>query len=90
MPEIALQPAPSLPRVTSTAQPLRGVSGGLRRVAYGVPEHYVRRWLLLLLADRVDLVEHRLADPARRRPAGALAAVAVGALLGGFLVRRWR
>jgi hypothetical protein len=90
MPEIALQPVPSLSRVTGTAQPLHGASGALRRVAYGVPEHYPRRWLLLLLADRIDFVEQRLADPARRRLAGALAAVAVGALLGTVIVRRWR
>ncbi|QRK11440.1 hypothetical protein JQX13_16010 [Archangium violaceum] len=44
----------------STAIPPRGLSGVLRRVAYGIPEHLVRHVMLLLLADRVDVVESRL------------------------------
>jgi hypothetical protein len=36
----------------------RGVSGALGRIAYGLPDYRVRRWLLLLVADRVDAVEH--------------------------------
>lgn len=50
--------ARELPPSRGTAQPLRGVSGMIRRVAYGTPEHAVRHWGLLLLADRVDAVEH--------------------------------
>jgi hypothetical protein len=47
--------------VFGTAQPARGVSGAIRRVAYRLPEHRAGRWALLLLADRVDVVEHRAA-----------------------------
>jgi hypothetical protein len=43
-----------------TALPPRGLSGLMRRMAYGMPEHLVRHVLLLLMADRVDVVESRL------------------------------
>lgn len=46
------------PPVFGTAQPPRGVSGVLRRIAYRIPEHKARRWLLLIAADQVDVVEH--------------------------------
>ena len=48
----------SLTPVHSTAIPPRGLSGLLRRVAYGIPEYRARRWALLMLADRVDVIEH--------------------------------
>lgn len=44
--------------VYSTALPARGVSGLLRRVAYKYPDYKARRWMLLLAADRVDVIEH--------------------------------
>jgi hypothetical protein len=77
---------PNAPHVVDSG----GISGGLRRVGYRIPEHRARHWLLLLLADRVELLEKRLTDPTRRRPAVALAALAVGVLMGGALIRRWR
>ena len=45
--------------VFSTAVPTRGVSGLIRRAAYRIPDYKARRWLLLMLADRIDVVEHR-------------------------------
>ncbi len=45
--------------VFGTAQPARGASGALRRVAYRIPEHRASRWMLLLAADRLDVLEHR-------------------------------
>ncbi|WP_309896598.1 hypothetical protein [Archangium sp.] len=45
-----------------TALPPRGLSGVLKRVAYELPEHSVRHVLLLLLSDRVDVVESRLRE----------------------------
>jgi hypothetical protein len=54
-----------------TAAPPRGLSGLMRRVAYDTPEHLVRHVMLLLLADRVDVVESRL----RGRSGKALGAV---------------
>ncbi|HET9948624.1 MAG TPA: hypothetical protein VFQ22_06865 [Longimicrobiales bacterium] len=47
--------------VMGTAQPLHGLSGALRRAAYRIPERYARHWTLLLFADRVDVLESRLA-----------------------------
>jgi hypothetical protein len=46
------------PAVVGTAEPLSGLSGALRRFAYSIPEHEARHWMLLLAADRVDVVEH--------------------------------
>ncbi|KYG10313.1 hypothetical protein BE21_12805 [Sorangium cellulosum] len=51
---------PGLARPTpafSAALPPRGASGALRRLAYEVPDHKVSHWLLLLIADRVDVLE---------------------------------
>ncbi len=65
--------------VFGTAQPIRGVSGALRRLGYSIPEHKVRHWAVLLLADRVDVLESKLG---RLLPFVApLAAVAAFALL---------
>lgn len=47
--------------VFSTALPPKGISGALRRRAYRVPETDARHWMALLLADRVELWEHRAA-----------------------------
>lgn len=75
----------ALTPVFGTAAPPRGLSGVLRRVAYGIPEHRVRHVLLLLVADRVDVVESRL----RRHPVQSLGAV-LGAVGGGWLLGRLR
>jgi hypothetical protein len=49
----------------------------LRKTAYRIPEHYTSHWLMLMLADRVDVIEHR---PAR------LLALALPLLAGGMSV----
>jgi hypothetical protein len=80
--------------VVGTAQRPHGVSGWLRTRAYDIPEHYGRRWMLLLFADRVDVVEGRLGDMlarpleqaglhngagrVRSNPLGVVAGAAVG------------
>ena len=38
-----------------TTIPLRGLSGVIRRAAYQIPTYKPRRWMLLLLADRIDV-----------------------------------
>jgi hypothetical protein len=45
--------------VFGTTVPPRGLSGVLRRAAYAIPEHRTSHWLVLMLADRVDVLEHR-------------------------------
>jgi hypothetical protein len=46
--------------VFGTAQPRRGLSGAVRRVAYRIPEQRASRWALLVAGDRLDVLEHRL------------------------------
>lgn len=88
--------------VFGTAQPPRGLSGLIRRGAYRIPEHYARHWMLLLLADRVDVLEdrlgaglghgleragmHRVAEPARRNPLPLLAGAAAGLWIGRRII----
>jgi hypothetical protein len=65
-----------------TAAPPKGLSGALRRFAYGLPDHRAPKWMVLLLADRVNVLERR---------AGRLmvpAAIVVGTLLGAVTLRR--
>lgn len=71
--------------VFGTAQPPHGLSGWLRRAAYGIPDHFARHWMLLILADRVDVLDNRV----RRRPGRALA-LGAGALAGTMLLTRAR
>ncbi|MBN8469163.1 hypothetical protein JYJ95_21885 [Corallococcus exiguus] len=49
-----------MPPVFGTAQPPKGLSGLLRKAAYAKPDHKPGHWMLLMLADRVDVWEHRL------------------------------
>ena len=49
-----------MPPVYGTAQPPHGLSGRLREVAYRYPDHVMRHWTMLLLADRVDVWERRV------------------------------
>jgi hypothetical protein len=51
---------PELTPVFGTSVPPRGLSGWMRRRAYALPEHHTSHWLLLMLADRVDVAEDRL------------------------------
>jgi hypothetical protein len=48
--------------VYSIENPPRLLSGALRKLAYRVPDYQPRRWLLLMLADRIDVLE---SNPAR-------------------------
>jgi len=45
--------------VFGSAQPPRGIAGSIRRAAYRIPEHKARHWMLLLLADRTEVLAHR-------------------------------
>lgn len=46
--------------VFGTAQPLRGLSGVIRRYAYTFSEARTAHWVLLMAGDRVDVVENRI------------------------------
>lgn len=62
-----------LPPVFGTACPPRGVSGAIRRYAYTFSEGRLAHWTLLVLADRVDVIESRLGSLLRGRPDNPLA-----------------
>ncbi|HEX5056030.1 MAG TPA: hypothetical protein VFX02_05985 [Gammaproteobacteria bacterium] len=53
--------------VFGNACPPRGLSGLVRDFAYGISEGRMSHWLLLMLADRVDMVEELLLDISRLR-----------------------
>ncbi len=86
--------------VYGTAQPPRGLSGAMRRFAYRLPEHRARHWAVLMAADRVDVLEHRIGegvgDVLRGAGLHGLAwriernplPVVLGAMLGGAVVMR--
>lgn len=54
--------------IFGTAQPLKGLSGAIRRYAYTFSEARTAHWLLLVVGDRVDVLEHRIAALLRGRP----------------------
>ena len=57
-----------MPPVFGTSCPPKGLSGRLRDMAYRLSEGRPTRWMTLMFADRVDMVEGVLADFARLRP----------------------
>jgi hypothetical protein len=57
-----------LPPVFGTAQPLRGLSGAIRRYAYTYSEGQTAHWLLLMAGDRIDVMESRVEALLRGRP----------------------
>lgn len=58
---------PGLTPVFGTTVPPSGLSGALRARAFGYGEGDLRHWLLLLLADRVNVVEGLAQDLAGGR-----------------------
>jgi hypothetical protein len=54
--------------VFGTSCPPRGVSGVMRRYAYRFSEGRAAHWLILLVADRVDALEHHVASLRTLRP----------------------
>jgi hypothetical protein len=55
------------PAVVGTSTPPRGLSGAIRRLAFRWSESQWAHWLLLIFADRVNVVEGNLADLGRGR-----------------------
>lgn len=51
--------------VYGASLPPKGLSGGLRRLAFKFSESDVRHWMLLLMADRVQVGEGLVSDLAR-------------------------
>lgn len=75
--------------VFGSAQPLRGLSGALRRTAYLFGEGKTYRWLMLLGADRVDAVENHVRSSLTFRPDDPISETGVHSEItaGGFSSR---
>jgi len=74
--------SPERPGITplfGTSAPPRGLSGLLRRIAYKGTENDIRHWLMLLLADRVDMVEGIGEDLAHGKVPNVLAEMGIKA-----------
>lgn len=56
---------PGLTPVYGTAQPPSGMSGLFRKASFHYSENDLRHWLMLMFADRVNVVEGVVADLAR-------------------------
>jgi len=56
---------PGLTPVFGTTVPPTGISGNMRRFAFRFSENDIRHWLLLLAADRVNMVEGLVDDLSR-------------------------
>jgi hypothetical protein len=79
--------------VFGTAQPAAGVSGAIRRYSYArFSEGRLAHWTLLILADRVDAMEHHLRSFATLRPDNPITETGVKAEFthGGVASRRGR
>lgn len=78
------RPHKDFPPVFGTDVPPHGLSGKVRKAAYAYPDHLARHWLMLLLADRVDMWEHR----AKKLLPFAVPAAAAALFARGMLKRR--
>lgn len=85
---------PSVTPVFGTSVPPSALSGVIRKFAYQLSENDVRHWLLLLFADRVNVVEGVFEDVKKSKAAapvaGILTLVAAGIVAYGILAPRRR
>jgi hypothetical protein len=70
-----------LPPVFGTACPPRGISGAIRKYAYTLGEGKTSHWMLLMAADRVDVVESMVEAALQGKPDNPVAESGVGAEL---------
>ena len=68
---------PGITPIFGTAQPPKGLSGVLRRIAYRWSENDMRHWLILLAADRVNVVEGIGEDLAKGKVPNVLAEMGI-------------
>jgi hypothetical protein len=76
-----------LPPVFGTACPPRGISGAIRRYAYTLSEGRSSHWLLLMLADRIDVLESSAEAVMEGRPDNPLSETGIIAELKRHPVR---
>jgi hypothetical protein len=68
---------PGITPIFGTAQPPKGLSGMMRRIAFRWAENDMRHWLLLLAADRVNVVEGIGEDLAKGKVPNVLAEMGI-------------
>ena len=79
---------PGISKVFGTSVPPSGVSGMMRRCAFRRSENDLRHWLMLMAADRVNVVEGVVDDVRRSPKSMALLGVGVVAVAAWWLARR--
>ncbi|HEY0023444.1 MAG TPA: hypothetical protein VGB24_11055 [Longimicrobium sp.] len=57
-----------LPPVFGTACPPKGISGAIRKYAYTLGEGKTSHWMLLMAADRIDVIESSVESAVRGQP----------------------
>jgi hypothetical protein len=74
--------------VYGTVQPPKGLSGLIRRAAYGIPDNRMSHWMMLMLGDRIDVIENDLSDLVTRPTLGLF--ITLGAVVASitYLQRR--
>ncbi|VXA96625.1 hypothetical protein [Massilia sp. 9I] len=78
--EVLVSPErPGITQIFGTVQPPSGLSGMIRRLAFKSTENDLRHWLLLLLADRVNVVEGVADDLAHGRVPNVLGEMGIKA-----------
>jgi hypothetical protein len=81
---------PGITPVFGSTVPPSGLSGMIRRRAFQHSENDVRHWMMLLMADRVNVVEG-VVDDMRRNPAShPLVLAGAAGLLGAYWLYRMR
>lgn len=68
---------PGITPIFGTSTPPSGLSGKLRDLAYNISENDIRHWLMLMLADRVNMVEGIGADLMQGRVPNLLAEMGI-------------
>jgi hypothetical protein len=81
---------PPITPVFGTSVPPSGLSGVIRRRAFRRSESDLRHWMLLLMADRVNVVEGLLQDATASRKLRTVAIGAAGVAAAVWLLRRRR
>lgn len=84
-PSVKAKTRPLTP-VYGTVVPGRALSGVLRKLAYRLPESRRRRWMMLMISDRIDVLEHTVL-PGLLKIGGVAALAIVGALGARKLLR---
>ena len=79
---------PGITPVFGTSVPPSGLSGAIRKRAFRRSENDVRHWLMLMAADRVNVVEGLVQDLGKSGRGKPLAAAAVVVLASWWVLRR--